>query len=233
MNNNYTLSKLKPGKYTAYYTTCNNQSNNLTLTITYRNSKINTDKKTYDHIYATNDNITLIIEDQSKEKGNINITVKDKDGYKKLSQYTNIENGYKLPIESLLKALENIYTTLNQSYSMNITYYSDYVNPSSTNFTLNLIKRNTTLTYTILNNTAGNVTITGTVKDKINGSNVNEGTIIIKRTNNHWKHNSQKRTIHNTYKHRKQRNIQPNSRIPGNKTIPLQHTKHGNNNNKS
>ena len=164
---NYTLSKLEHGKHTLYYKTCNIQSKNLTLIVPY-DSEIKTDKTTYDHVDGIKNKITLNITDPSEEKGTINITVKDQDEYKELSSYSNVGNGYQLSTDALVEALENNYPTLNQSYVINVTYSSEYTNPSSTNFTLNIIKkRNTTIGYEIINNTEGNVQINITVLDAI------------------------------------------------------------------
>ena len=164
---NYTLSKLKPGYNTLYYKTCNSLSNHLILIGPY-DSEITTDQTTYDHIDGIKNKLTINITDPTDEKGTINVTVKDKDEYKKLSSYSNVGNGYQLSTDALVEALQNIYPTLNQSYMINVTYSSEYTIPSSTEFTLNIIqKRNTTITHNILNNTEGNVQINITVLDAI------------------------------------------------------------------
>jgi hypothetical protein len=179
---NYTLSKLKPGNHTLYYKTCNSDSNNLTLTVT-GDSEIKTDKTTYDHVDGIKNKITLNIIDPSEEKGTINITVKDQNEYKKLFSYSNVGNEYQLSTDALVEALENLYHNLVESYTINISYTSDneYVNLSSTEFTLKIKKQlNTTITITPIKSTIGSIIkLTAGVTDE-KGENVTDGKVIFK-----------------------------------------------------
>ncbi|WP_323736051.1 hypothetical protein PXD04_09210 [Methanosphaera sp. ISO3-F5] len=164
---NITLKGLKAGKYEIYYTTCNQQSNTVTFKV-IGDSQITTPEESYEYYEGINNKIPLHITDPSREKGTINITIKDQDEYKQLFTYYNIGDGYELPTESLASALKNLYNPLNDSYLINVTYSSDCTNPSSTEFTLNITKqRNTTIVYDIINNTQGNVQINVTVQDAI------------------------------------------------------------------
>ncbi|MBO7719049.1 MAG: hypothetical protein J6S29_02740, partial [Methanosphaera sp.] len=72
---NYTLSDLKPGKYTLYYTTCNQKSNSVTFKVIGQ-SNITTPENSYDYIEGIPDTITLNINDSSSQKGTAIITVK-------------------------------------------------------------------------------------------------------------------------------------------------------------
>ena len=177
---NYTLSRLEPGKYTVYFTTCNQQSNTVTFKV-MADSEITTPQDSYEYYPGINNKIPLTITDPSGEKGTINITVKEDDEYRQLSTYYNIGDGYKLPTQSLANALENLYDTPSDSYTINVTYSSgEYVVPSSTEFTLNIIKqRNTTITYDILNSTEGNVQINITVQDAIYKTPITDANIKI------------------------------------------------------
>ena len=92
--------------------------------------------------------------------------------YIELLNYHNVKGVYNLSTAALAEALENIYDPLESQYTINVTYTEgDYVIPSSTNFTLNIIKqRNTSIIYDIINNTEGNVQINLTVIDAVNHS---------------------------------------------------------------
>ena len=176
---NSTVSGLEPGEYEVYYTTCNQQSNTITVTVKY-DTNITTPQDIYEYYSGVNTKIPLVITDPSGEKGTINITVKEDNEYKQLFTYYNIGDGYELPTESLASALKNLYNPLSDSYTINIIYSSDYTNPSSTEFTLNINKqRNTTITYDILNNTEGNVQINITVQDSIYKTPIADATIQI------------------------------------------------------
>ena len=168
-NNSYILSNLERGEYNVYFTSCNLQSNEITIKVV-SDSTISSPEQSYEYYAGVNNKIPLSINDPSEEKGIITTIVKDENGFKILSSYYNIGNSYVLSVDALIDGLKNIYSTLNDSYSINVTYTSnnDYVNPSSTNFTLNIIKqRNTTIVYNILNNTEENVKINITVLDSI------------------------------------------------------------------
>ena len=166
----YTLSNLKPGTYSVYYTICNQQSNTLTLKIVEA-SEISTHKTAYDYYGGVKNDIILDITDTRSEKGTADIRVKDGDEYQELVSCHNVRDGYTFSTEILNEALKNLYNNdLDNSYVINVTYISNdyYVTPSSTEFTLNIIKqRNTTIIYDILNNTEGNVQINITVLDDI------------------------------------------------------------------
>ncbi|MBE6494341.1 MAG: hypothetical protein E7Z84_07020, partial [Methanosphaera stadtmanae] len=168
-NNSYILSNLERGEYNVYFTSCNLQSNEITIKVV-SDSTISSPEQSYEYYAGVNNKIPLSINDPSEEKGIITTIVKDENGFKILSSYYNIGNSYVLSVDALIDGLKNIYSTLNDSYSINVTYTSnnDYVNPSSTNFTLNIIKqRNTTIVYNILDNTEENVKINITVLDSI------------------------------------------------------------------
>ena len=176
---NTTLNNLQPGKYEIYYTTCNQQSNTVTFKV-IGDSQITTPEDSYEYYEGINNKIPLLITDASGQKGNITITVKDQDEYKLLSAYYNIGNNYQLPTESLASTLKNLYNPLSDSYTINVTYNSDYTNPSSTEFTLNITKqRNTTIAYDIINNTEKNVQINITVQDSIYKTPIADATIQI------------------------------------------------------
>ncbi|MDO5826088.1 MAG: hypothetical protein Q4Q22_06890, partial [Methanosphaera sp.] len=165
---NYTLSSLDIGSYEVYYTTCKRESNKVTFSVLLY-SQISADKESYDYYDGITNNITLAITDEDGEKGTIDVYVKGGE-YTKVLTYYNVKDKYKISTEALKNALENIYTDLDSSYTINITYNSnsDIVNPSSTEFTLNIIKqRNTSIIYDILNNTEGNVQINITVIDTV------------------------------------------------------------------
>ena len=138
---NYTLSNLTPGDYTVYITTCNQKSKNVTFKVITAESKITTPENSYDYQEGIPDTITLNIIDPSGKKGTAIITVKDDSEYRQLLSLTDITDGYELSTESIVNALENIYDNLDDSYTINITYSNDYVTPSSTEFTLNIIKQ--------------------------------------------------------------------------------------------
>ena len=176
---NITLKGLKAGKYEIYYTTCNQKSNTVTFKV-IGDSQITTPEESYEYYPGINNKIPLIITDPSGEKGTINITVKEDNEYKQLFTYYNIGDGYELPTESLASTLENLYNPLSDSYTINIIYSSDYANPSSTEFTLNIIRqRNTTITYDIINNTEGNVQINITVLDTVYQTPIKDANIKI------------------------------------------------------
>ena len=176
---NTTIKDLPAGKYEIYYTTCNQKSNTVTFKV-IGDSQITTPEESYEYYSGVNNKIPLIITDPSGEKGTINITVKNDDEYKQLFTYYNIGDGYELPTESLASALENLYNSLSDSYTINIIYSSDCANPSSTEFTLNINKqRNTTIVYDILNNTEGNVQINITVQDAVYKTPIADATIQI------------------------------------------------------
>ena len=176
---NTTIKNLPAGKYEIYYTTCNQKSNTVTFKV-MADSQITTPEESYEYYEGINNKIPLHITDPSGEKGTINITIKDQDEYKQLFTYYNIGDGYELPTESLASALKNLYNPLSDSYTINVTYNSDYANPSSTEFTLNINKqRNTTIVYDILNNTEGNVQINITVEDAIYQTPIQDANIQI------------------------------------------------------
>ena len=94
------------------------------------------------------------------------MTVKDQDSYRPLSIYYNVGNGYKISLATLADALENMYGTLDPSYTINLTYFSKYGYPSSTEFTLNINdERSTNIIYNTINNTEGNLQINITVQE--------------------------------------------------------------------
>ncbi|MDO5824999.1 MAG: hypothetical protein Q4Q22_01320, partial [Methanosphaera sp.] len=162
---NYTLKGLKPGKYNVNFTSCNSWSNTVTFTVT-GDSEITTDKESYDYYEGIKNMVQLDITDESGLRGTANVSVKDGDEYIELLTCHNVKDGYTIQTATLAEALENIYDNLDSSYTINVTYYSDCANPSSTEFTLNIIKqRNTSITYDIINNTEGNVQINITVID--------------------------------------------------------------------
>jgi len=108
------------------------------------------------------------------------VTVKDQDSYKLLSTHFNVGNGYKISTATLIEALENMYGTLDSSYTINITYSSKYGYPSSTEFTLNMNgERGTHIIYNIINNTEGNVQINITVQDAVTGAIIPDANIQI------------------------------------------------------
>ena len=119
----YTLSNPDIGKYTAYYTTCNQESDIANFKVIGK-SEITTDKETYDYYNGINNKITLQITDDTGEKGTITLSVKDGEEYVQLPSYYNIKNGSTISTEALAEALENIYSELSSSYTINITYYS-------------------------------------------------------------------------------------------------------------
>ncbi|RAP45669.1 MAG: hypothetical protein BZ135_05200 [Methanosphaera sp. rholeuAM6] len=162
---NYTLKGLKPGEYNVYFTSCNRQSNTVTFNV-ISDSEITTDKESYDYYEGIKNMVQLDITDESGLRGTANVSVKDGDEYIELLTCHNVKDGYTIQTATLAEALENIYDNLDSSYTINVTYYSDCANPSSTEFTLNIIKqRNTSIIYDILNNTEKNVKINITVTD--------------------------------------------------------------------
>ena len=176
---NHTLKELIPNKYEVYFIAGNQQSNTITFTVT-GDSQIKTDKDNYEHYTGIKNTITLNITDPSKENGTINIQIKEDNTYKDLLTYPNVYDGYTLTTDTIIDALKNVYTNLEDTYTINITYNNSYVNPSSTEFTLNITKqRNTTITYDIINNTEGNVQINITVLDAVYNTPINDATINI------------------------------------------------------
>ncbi|WP_162685743.1 hypothetical protein [Methanosphaera sp. BMS] len=179
---NYTLSQLNPGKYTTYFTTCNTESNPVTFKVVIGFSEINTDKIIYDYVDGIKETVTLDINDPIGEKGTVTASIKEDDNYNELLTIYNVADGYEFSTESIIQALKNMYSSLDDSYTINLTYTSnnEYIAPSSTEFTLNIIKqRNTTITYDIINNTEGNVQINITVLDKIYNTPIPDATISI------------------------------------------------------
>ena len=176
---NYTLSGLEPGDYEVYFTSCNNQSNTLTFRVRW-DSEISTDEESYDYNEDVKNIVQLIITDESGYKGTVTISVKDGDDYIPLFVCYNVKDGYTIRTAALAEALVNMYEDMDLSYTIKVTYYSDYASHSSTEFTLNIIKqRNTTITYDIINNTEGNVQINITVMDTIYKSSIEDATIKI------------------------------------------------------
>ena len=162
----YNLTKLKPGEYNVNFTSCNSWSNTVTFTVSPVDSEITTDKESYDCYEGIKNMVQLDITDESGQRGTANVSVKDGDEYTELLTCHNVKDGYTIQTATLAEALANIYDDLDPSYTINVTYYSDYTNPSSTEFALNIIKqRNTSITYDILNNTERNVQINITVTD--------------------------------------------------------------------
>ncbi|MBO6111221.1 MAG: hypothetical protein J6P12_10255, partial [Methanobrevibacter sp.] len=152
-----TLSNLKPGHHTAYFTVLDQVSNNITFYV-FGKTEISTPETTYEYAEGANTKIPLVIIDKSELTGTINITVKDQDSYKLISTYYNVRNGSEISTATLAEALKNIYGTLDSSYTINITYSSEYGYPSSTEFILNVDnERNTDIIYDIINNTEGNL----------------------------------------------------------------------------
>ena len=177
---NITLSDLKPGKYNVYYTILNKISNTVTFTI-IGESEISTPETSYEYVEGVNTKIPLVIKDRSGLNGTINITIKDQDNnYRHISTYYNVADGYKISTNLIKDTIENMYDTLESSYTIRIVYCSEYTNPSSTEFTLNISKqRNTIITYDILNNTKGNVQIKIIVLDQINYTPIPDANIQI------------------------------------------------------
>ena len=105
-----------------------------------------------------------------------------RDEYKKLSTAYNVGEQYSLSTEALAELLENVYDELDSSYIINATYETDddFVSPSSTEFTLNIIKqRNTSIVYDIINDTEGSVEINITVMDAVYKSPIDNVQLII------------------------------------------------------
>ena len=177
---NYTLSNILPGTYTVYYKTCKKQSNTLSFNIPIVDSEISTSESAYDFYDGLENNITIKINDKTGEEGTLVLSVKDGDEYCDLLTYQNVKDEYNLTTETIADALKTLYSNLDDSYVINVTYSSDYVVTSSTEFTLNVIKqRNTTIIYDIINNTEGNVQINITVTDKVSKTPINDATIRI------------------------------------------------------
>ena len=175
----YNLTNLKPGKYNVNFTSCNSCSNTVTFTVT-GDSDITTDKESYDYYEGIKNMVQQDITDESGQRGTAEVSVKDGDEYIQLLTCHNVKDGYTIQTATLAEALANIYDDLNSSYKINVTYYSDYSNPSSTEFALNIIKqRNTTITYNILNNTETNVQINITVIDAVNHTVIEDASIIV------------------------------------------------------
>jgi len=176
---NTTLKDLKAGKYEIYYTTCNQKSNTVTFKI-IGDSQITTPEVSYEYYEGINNKIPLIITDPSGEKGTINITVKEDNEYKPISTYYNVADGYKISTNSIIETLENMYNTLDTSYTINITYSSQYTYPSSTEFTININnKKSTNIVYNIINNTEGNLQINITVQETITQTPIQDANIQI------------------------------------------------------
>ncbi|MBQ9025584.1 MAG: DUF745 domain-containing protein, partial [Methanobrevibacter sp.] len=174
-----TLSNLKPGPHTAYFTLLDQKSENITFYV-IGESEISTPEVIYEYVEGTNTKIPLSIIDKSELPGTINVTVKDQDSYKLLSTHYNVGNGNKLSTETLVDALESMYGTLNSSYTINITYSSEYAYPSSTEFILNVNdERNTNIIYNIINNTEGNLQINITVLDGVTNTQIPDANIQI------------------------------------------------------
>ncbi len=175
---NPTLSNLAPGKYSAYFTTCTRQSNTVNF-IVEGDSEITTDKESYDYYEGKKEYVTLLITDYN-ERGSINITVNDGDNIIELLNYQNVKDGYKISTDALFDVLQNNFEDLNSSYTLNVSFDSDILHPSSTTFTLNIIEqRNTTIQYDIINNTEGNVQINITVLDQIYNTPITDAQIQI------------------------------------------------------
>ena len=177
---NTTLTDLQPGAYTVYFTSCNQQSNNVTFTVT-ADSQIRTPETTYEYYNGANNKIPLIITDISGQKGTIKVAVKDQDEYKKLFIGFNVEDGYNLSSQRLVEELENLYKNLNSSYVINITYSSEFTYPSSTEFTLNINKqRNTTITIDPIQSSVGLIAnLSANVVD-VNNEQVSDGLVVFK-----------------------------------------------------
>ena len=165
-----TLSGLKPGPHTAYFTLFDKVSNVITFYV-YGESQISTPEASYDYAEGTNIKIPLAIVDRSELHGTLNVTVKDADSYRLLSVFYNVANGYKMSTSALAEALENMYGTLGSSYVINLTYSSEYGYPSSTEFTLNINdEKSTRIIYDVINSTEGNLQINITVVEAVTGA---------------------------------------------------------------
>ena len=162
---NITLKNLNPWPHTAYFTVLDYESEKIIFYV-FNETEISTPEASYDYTEGTNTKIPLIINDKSDLTGTINVTVKDQDSYRPLSIYYNVGNGYKISLATLADALENMYSTLDSSYTINMTYFSKYGHPSSTEFTLNINdERSTNIIYNTINNTEGNLQINITVQE--------------------------------------------------------------------
>ena len=170
---NFTLSNLELGTHSVYFITNNKESKTVTFTIKKGESEISTDKESYEYYDGVKDTVTFDISDENSKEGTIDISLKNDEKNTKLLSYYNVKDGFQIPVEALIGALKNIYEDLDSKYTINVTYNSNsiYVDTSSTEFTLNIIKqRNTTIIYDILNNTEGNVQINITIIDAVNHS---------------------------------------------------------------
>jgi len=174
----YTLTGLKTGTYSVYFTSCHRTSNTVTFTIVSEKLQITAEGDSFEYYDGVNNKVPLTINDPSGKKGTITVSVKDGSDYIELSTYHNIKEEYNLSTTAIMEALENIYDTLSDSYTINVTYTSDNVNYTSTEFTLNIIKqRNTTITYDIINSTEGKLQINITVLDSIYQTPINDAYI--------------------------------------------------------
>ena len=178
---NYTLSDLKDGEYEVYITTSNQISNTVNFSVELYDSQISTSEDSYDYYEGINNNVTLNINDTSGKQATVTISVKDGDQYVKLLSYENVEDGYTFTTGTLKEALENLYDKLDDSYTINVTYTSDYVVPSSTEFTLNIKNyKNTTITINPIHARVGEITsITAKVVDETCAS-VTGGRVVFK-----------------------------------------------------
>jgi len=167
---NTTLKGLTAGTHEIYFTSCNRQSNTVTVTVKY-DTNITTPQDIYEYYSGANTKIPLNITDSSGEKGKIELDVYESGvGYKLLAVFDNVNDGYTLSTETIAQLLENYYGNLDSSYVIGLYYvsYNQYSNPKLTHITLNINKqRNTTIVYDILNNTEGNVQINITVQDAV------------------------------------------------------------------
>ena len=163
-----TLNNLKPGPHTAYFTLMGKQSNTLTFYV-IGESEISTPQASYEYIEGANTKIPLVINDGSGLTGTVNVTVKDQGNYKLLSTYYNVGNGYKISAETLVDELENIYGTLDSSYTINITYSSKYTHPSSTEFKISKLKKVNTPISLDVQTYENNAKITATVNTDATG----------------------------------------------------------------
>ncbi|MBE6486673.1 MAG: hypothetical protein E7Z85_07540 [Methanosphaera stadtmanae] len=165
----YTLSNLKSGSYVVYYTSCGHKSNDVMFTVTAVDSGITTSEDSYEYFEGKESKIPLIITDTTGNKGMINVTVKDQDEYILLFSEGDVEDGYDLSVVSIVESLKNIYNKLDSSYIINVTYFNDYINPSSTEFTLDIKQLNTGITFdSITAKYNSNVTFSGRLFDEDN-----------------------------------------------------------------
>ena len=170
--NNSTLTGNKEYTFTANYE--GTQTYNISNATTHQNIKTRPTSSTLEVLNNTFENVTIkvtVVDEQTGSpitNGEVNITlpngtiitVKTDENGQNITTFTDIPVGND--------------KEFNANYLGNDTY-----SPSDDTNTTNIIKRPSTTTQTVTNNTAGNVTVDVHVTDAENGRNLTEGDVTI------------------------------------------------------